>query len=197
MSSNNRSRAKQRPKRKVNLSGSNYLSRSNLTTTPGNPNMVLVLPELVGISTASASTTFAGNTTLNAGLLTNFATRFTLFDEYRILKFKFYMYPTSTGNGYASVYVDPLNSANPTSTTAQTNVSRMVPLSAQSAKGAITFVYNVSDFALLSYQPISTTTFAYGYFKVYTDAANYGNTLASGALIITRCDVTVEFRGLS
>lgn len=188
-----------RSRRAVNqlLASSSHLGRTNLATTPGNPNLTLVLPEVIGISAVVGTGTLATSTNLNAGLLTNFATRFQAFDEYRILKLKFYVYSLSTSQGYASVYVDPLSNAAPTSTTMQTNVAKWVPLNQGSAPKPYVFTYNVSDSALLAYQPIATTTFNVGFLKAYADTTNTGNNLATGNLLLIRADVTVEFRGLS
>lgn len=179
------------------LANSSRLGRPNLTTTPGNPNLVLVLPELIGMFASTGTAIIASNTNLTAGLLTNFGTRFAAFDEYRILKFKFFVYPLSAGQGYASVYVDPLSNAVPTATTIQTNVSKFIPLTEASAQRPYVFVYNVSDYSLLGYQPISTTTFNYGFLKVYTDVLTMGNSVNTGNQLMIRAEVTLELRGLA
>jgi len=170
---------------------------TRLAYTPGIPVVTMSMPEIVAVLDI-ATGGLASATNLTAGLLTNFATRFVTFDEYRILKFKFELLPTCPAGGMFVAYVDPLNSSVPTSTTAQTNTALSGNLNSASIRKPYTLIYMPRDTAMQAYQQISTTTFSYGYLKVFTDVNNFANQNTTFAKAIqVRAIITVQFRGFS
>jgi hypothetical protein len=181
----------------LNAALANSLVNGGAAFTPGVPSITMTLPELVGTFDI-ASSTCAGVVGLTAGLLTNFATRFVGFDEYRILRFVFQITPTCPSGGTAAAYVDPAGSGVPTATTAQTNVATFFNLNSAACSKPYILRYEPRDPALNIFQPITTTTFNYGYFKIYTDAANFANqNVTATRAFQVRAIITIQFRGLA
>jgi len=187
-----------RPRRKVTTSISTVGP-----FTPGVPDLIMTIPEVLPIASVAATATYAVSSPIQAGMMNSFATRFVAFDEYRIISCKFKFYPlgtnpgNSTGTGYADCWVEPLSTAAPTSATASQNVTVTVPLAQTGQPRPYVFHYKPKDFTLLEFQPIATTTYVIGNLKVYTDMANYGNTITTGNLLFIRAEFVVQFRGLA
>jgi hypothetical protein len=154
------------------------------------------IPEVIGIFAATSSL-INSTTSLTAGLITNFASRFAAFDEYRILKFVITIRPvTANVNGVLVAWVEPLSSGTPTATNAQTNVTNYLMLNNSHGK-AIRFSYQPADPGFQVFQPISTTSFVYGYLKQYTSTADFGSNLASATGTHVTAEIVIQFRGLA
>ena len=180
----------------LNARNANSLSVSGSPFTPSAPSLTMRIPELIGKYTATSGAV-SGNTQLTAALITNFATRFAAFDEYRILCFDFEIMPVSANTGTAMVWVEPLSNSAPTTATAQSNIGSFVNFHAACTKTPYKLRYAPTDSTLIGFQPISTTTFGYGYLKVFTNAADFASLAGNLDIIVVRAMITIQFRGLA
>lgn len=163
----------------------------NVPASPGDPALTIVVECNIGLF-AVAGATYASVTTLNAGIINNFAARFVAFDEYRIVGMDFDARMAILGPGILMLWVEPTDNSAPTLTTASQNIACAINMN--DATKVTRCHTRVTDFNQLAYSPIATTTYTIGYLKLFSNSANFGSTNAS---VNVHAFVTVQFRGFA
>jgi hypothetical protein len=140
--------------------------------------------------------------------VTNFATKWNGFDEYRIIKAVVKLTPITSSTGAFLAYFDENDATVPTLALAQAHCKTMFPISnaamaafmggrsRRDSDGSYRFVWRPSDVADLSWLPIASSAVV-ATFKVYTDAATLGAPVVATTILVLTTQLTVEFRGLA
>lgn len=183
-------------RRQQKVSNQSLLTASS-PYSPGTPASSMKIQGVIGkYTTIVTSGLIARTTAIEAGLISNFSTRFQAFDEYRIIKAVFEAYPCSSNNpGQINMWVEPLNSSTPTSASASTN--NVVSFSAGGNNKVTKLIYKPLDFAYLDWTPVATSTGAVGYFNVYSDNANFASSIVATDYLVVRVWLTLQFRGFA
>lgn len=162
----------------------------------GQPVTVLKMKGVPSII-ASAITSGVNNTNiaLSSAFIQNFAARFIGFSEFRIVRVKATCRNFSSQNlGIANMWFSEDDSTTPNSSKAldvyckQFNFSEIV--------NGTTMDYTPHDPAQQTWTLVSSGSPVIGYFKLYTDNANFGSPAVVTQLAIVTFTYTVQFRGL-
>jgi hypothetical protein len=145
------------------------------------------------VTTGVISSAFALEPTSKIG---DFGARFqSTFDEYMVTKVRLRIRPLTTATGVSSFFFDEKSSTAPT--LAMANERQSTILSHAQANSSSFKVMNFITRDLLDLQFTDITTGKIlGYFKVYTDTANFGAPIAVTALWIIEPEFTILFKGL-
>jgi hypothetical protein len=147
-------------------------------------------PETLTTSSGSIAQSIA----INPSLIADFATRFSGFHEWRIVKTEVKIRNFSSSNAGLLNFWFSSENATPTSS---------------SAINSRALRFNVSDITkdhILTYTPHDVedqnwtsvgTAFTSGYMKIYTDNPNYGASMTATPLSILDTTHTVQFRGFA
>lgn len=148
------------------------------------------------LATAITSGVINQNISLNqGGLLFNFPARFITFTEYRIIKVKATVKCFSTQNpGIALMWFSEDDTTTPTSAKALDAITKQFNLA--DVTGSHSVLYVPHDPAQQTWTLVSSGNPIIGYFKIYTDATNFGAGITALNVAIVTYDVTVQFRGL-
>lgn len=120
-------------------------------------------------------------------------------EEYRVLKAAFHVYPVQSTGGLTKVYLDESDTTGPTAQSAATKVGVLLDnnhLSSAVRRGGYVFRWqpqDPKDFDFLKASSISSNANPVC-LKFYTDG-NYGTTATSGLAFMVEVVLTVEFRG--
>jgi len=165
--------------------------------SPGQPGVVFPLEVFIGKLTTTVTTgVIASSTVIAASLVSNFASRFVAFDEYRIRKFEaIYQLCSSTNPGILNTWCEPLtsNTGAPVANDAKNN--RTVTFSASATDKTIRLPYNPRDDNVTIWNAISTTTTSCGNLKVYTNNADFGSSIVATDYVVVTGIIWIEFRG--
>jgi hypothetical protein len=150
--------------------------------------------------TAIVSTTIvtsgqvATNVTLSSAQIPNFATRFEGYDEFRIIKAEARMMCTSsTCTGIMNAWFVEDTVTTPSSALAFNTKKLQFNLSAVNRPHVLT--YSPHDPAQQTWTVVNGGAPAIGYFKLYTDTANFGAPAVVTICLVTNFYYTVQFRG--
>ncbi len=167
--------------------------------SPGNMPIRMKLECFVGKYTTVVGTgVISQMNAIQAGLITNFATRFAMFDEYRIESFLLRVdCSSSTNPGVINVWIESNASATslPTATDAKDN--KTLTFSAGDNARTHVLSFNPRNQNTQAWTPITTTTLSCGEFKIYTDNANYASTTVATDYCVVTGTMTVAFRGFA
>lgn len=129
----------------------------------------------------------------SANLLPNLATRFVGYDQFRIVKVKATIRMFSSSNpGLVIAYFDDTNAAPTGNASAFASSRRM---NASDVVKPIVLTYIPRDPAQQFWSTVSGGSATIGYFKTYTDAANYGSSTVATPYYLVEYESTVQFRG--
>lgn len=163
----------------------------------GQQKVVLVLPGFSSKYTTTVTTgVIANSLALSTSRISNFATRFgSTFDEYRILSVLVKLRSLSASTGISSFLFDEKDATAPDIDDANQRLGLRLPNT--NAAGSIlrAMRWRARDLLDLEYSPIGTVSTPV-YFKVYTDATNFGAPVAATDVWIAEFDFTIEFRGI-
>jgi hypothetical protein len=156
---------------------------------------VLKLEGIPSLLTTSGAGLINTVISLDITAVLGFATRFgSTFDEYRILATKCRITPVSAGSGVSKMWFDEKSAAAPTLNESQERTSQPLANTNTLTSAKRTMAWRARDLLDLQYTPIGTTVTPV-YFKVYTNAANWGAVINQPTWIVEPV-FTVEFRGL-
>jgi hypothetical protein len=120
-----------------------------------------------------------------------------VYDEYRILKIKFYVVPIGVGvAGATKVYVDENDSTVPNSASAGARVGALLPNSNANPKALHTFTWNAKDYTDLAYTSTGSPSFSPCFIKFFTNSTEYGTPNSAGDAWSVMYEMTVQFRGV-
>ncbi len=164
---------------------------STIPYSPGVPLTTLQVSANVRKFTTSGASSIALSIPIDNSNITNFS-RFTVYDEYRVTKVKFMIYPCRTDvSGSTCVWVEPQSSTVPNSTAAQTN--SVVQFSNSSATKVTTLTYVPTNFNYLTFVSTAATA-TVGYLNVYTNQSEFAAP-PSTDIFTMRAIYTIQFRG--
>lgn len=148
-------------------------------------------------STTVTTGVVAGSQAISVGNITNFASRFSMWQEYRIVKVELEwtcLSPTATGLFIG--WVDEKSSTVPTGTASLAAGSRVeFPLADTLRKHVLSWTPNsIED---LQYAQVGGGTITLGYAKTYTSNSLYGSPTTAIQVLLLRPRYTVQFRGLA
>jgi hypothetical protein len=150
----------------------------------GGPQLTTVTSGQVALSTA-----------LNSSIITNFAARFPGFSEFRISKCIAKMRCfASTSPGIMNAWFSEDDSGTASATIALRTVCKRFNLSDTGKCHELTYVPH--DPAQQTWTLVSSGAPTIGYFKLYTDNANFGSSIVATAVMLLEYEFDVQFRGL-
>jgi hypothetical protein len=133
---------------------------------------------------------------LSTAQITGFATRFgSTFDEYRILSVTMKVRAVSIATGISCTWFDEKSNASPTVNECYERTHLTVPNNNADPKSQFPMSWRAKDLLDLQYSPIATVSTP-AYWKIYSDAANFGAPVAVTPLWYVESDFLIEFRGL-
>jgi len=162
---------------------------------PGQPVCALkVQSGPIPLSTTVTTGLIALNAAINSGLVNAFATRFAAFNEWRIVKAKAHvMCFDSTNPGVISQwYESAQSSTTPNAVAAENAPAQRFNASAVDRTHDLSYVPH--DPGEQAWTPVGTA-FTSGNYKIYTDNANYGASIAAKGYLVVNFDLTFQFRG--
>ncbi len=132
-----------------------------------------------------------------SGNIPNLAARFqSTFKEFRIIGARLVsrLISSSSASGVVKLYLDEKSSAAPNAATAADAIGLEIPLVAYPDGRTVTLDWAAHDLADLDWEDTQSPGTAPVWFKLFTNAANFG--AAGGASISTTGALRVQFRGL-
>jgi len=151
------------------------------------------------LQVSSAGGGIAAGIIFNTDTLTAFSSYAAVFQEYRIRKFAVSVQPVGTGTaGVTAFYIqpDPASSSNLDITAVNSRQCLLLSNNSANPKSSVVLDYPIQAIDLLGFNHTGEATpFVYGYFLIYTDAANLGTTAAATCQWMIRFTVDIEFRG--
>ena len=130
-----------------------------------------------------------------AASIPNFATRFACYESFRIVK------ATATVNSFGStipgvykMWLDEDTSGAPSAAQALQTEVKPHSVSSTSRKS---LTYTPHDPQQQNFQQVAVGPNAYGYFKLYTDTANFGSPIVATPMFLVEISFTVQFRGFA
>lgn len=191
-------KTKQNNKKKQQQSSPNKRDNA-LMLKPEFKGQPVVAFKVKGTPTVIAAAVTSGvvnqNVTLNqGGLMFNFAARFVTFTEFRITKVKAVVKNFSSNNpGIGLMWFSEDDTTTPTANKALDALTHQFNFSDVVGKHALTYVPH--DPAQQTWTLVSSGNPIIGYFKLYSDATNFGTPIVATNLAIVTYDVTIQFRG--
>lgn len=175
---------------------------SALRLTPeykGQPVTVLKINADPLLITTTVGAGYSSTTSLAAGRMTSFSTRFQAFTEYRIIKVKATAQNFSSNNsGIANMWFTEDDNTSPSATSALD--AKALQYNYASTEKPLTLSYVPRDPAQQTWNVVSTAsglgTPIIGFFKHYTNITNFGCPSAATSLGSVTFVYTVQFRGL-
>jgi hypothetical protein len=167
--------------------------------TPGNAVQMMDIEVYVGKITTTVTTgAIAQAYAINAGLIANFGARFVAFDEYLLESFKLRV-DTCSSNlaGLLNIWFEPNIASTSAPAAADAKNNKTLTFSAGSNGKTHTLMFNPKNVVTQAWTPISTTTAAFGYLKVYTDAANFASSIVATDYAVLTGIMRVYFRGFA
>jgi hypothetical protein len=157
----------------------------------------VVLPGSPQLETTTVTTGLIQNAyPLNVTNINGFSTRFaSTFDEYRIVSVECKIIPIAASSGLTNFMWDEKSSAVPALSDAQERIGLRLANSNANPKSFRSMRWVAKTLDDLAFTPLGTTVTPV-YFKIYTDATNYGAPVASTSLFIVEPLFTIEFKGL-
>jgi len=195
MNKNNSNKRGRRPMKRAN---NNSRRLSDGPSYAGLDKFVVSLPSFIGVVSTTITTGVisdsVGVSPINQ--VESFAARFgSTFDEYRTLSARAKIRILAPSTCVTRFFWDEKSASNPTLADSAERVGKTLCNNSANPKSAATMSWRARDLLDLQYVAIGTN-FVPVYFKIYTDAANYGAPVAVTALVQVEIDITVEFRGL-
>jgi len=122
-------------------------------------------------------------------------TRYTnAWDEYRMLRCDFDIYPVVASTGICNFWYDEKSGATPTANEAQErDVNRV--LITNSFKNNHTYQWVPRDITDILYTPSSSTT-TVAYFKAFTNNTSWASTVVATAIFVVKPRFVIEWRGV-
>lgn len=165
--------------------------------TPGIKNTRLPIEFYIGKFATTVTTGVISLTqAIESVLIPSFSSRFSVFDEYLIESVLVRINTcSSTIPGLINVWFEPniSSSGAPNATDAKDN--KTLTFSASSCMNTHTLSFNPRNPGTQSWTPVSTSTTPIGYFKMYTDNANFASSTAATDYAVVTGVMTVCFRG--
>lgn len=163
---------------------------------PGDQVKTLILPAGT-FNLSSAASTGVINTAYTIDPVSNIAAWSTriqpLFDEYRVTKAVFEVYPVALTAGLTSMFFCDENIGTPTLTEAQQRMGALIKNNLQPYK-PLRYTWKLDDYTDATWR-LTSSSYQSSTFNVYTDLANFG-TPASTLVFIVRPIYTVQLRGI-
>lgn len=148
------------------------------------------VPEV--LSTTAVTGVIAEATTLSNALIPSLAAKWQAWLDHRIIKFRVKVTNfSSTNPGLISHWFDEESAATPTSALA---ISAKAKRFGASMIGTQTLEFTVRDPTQLNYSALGITT-NYGYYKLYTNNADFGASIAATQYLLKETECLVQFRG--
>lgn len=145
------------------------------------------------LSTTVTTGAIANIVTLSAANISNFASRFVTFEQFRIVKVRARVRNFSVQNpGILNMWYDSQQSSTPTATLATNAISKK--FNASSVEKEHTLVYTPHDPAEQAWSLVSAASGPIGYFKLYTDNSTYGSSIVATPYCLVEFDFTIQFR---
>ncbi len=153
-----------------------------------------VLADPIKLTTTVTTGVIANTTTLQASIITNFATRFQMWDENRLVRAVLEWRCFSSSNpGVVRGWVEPWDTATPT--LAMAEASEGITFSASDITRPHVLDFKIFDPSRLDFT--SGTSSVIGYVKTYTNNANYGASTVATDYLVLHIRLLFQFRGLS
>ncbi len=156
---------------------------SHIIFNSNGANSTTVTTGVIAVTTALTS----------ANLIPALSTRFAGYDQFRIVKVeaRLRMF-SSTNPGLVIMYFDDTNAA-PTGNAA--SFASSVKMNASDISGCRSLTYVPHDPAQQFWSTVAGGSATIGYFKLYTDNANFGSSIVATPYCIVEFYSTVQFRG--
>jgi hypothetical protein len=137
----------------------------------------------------------ANTTTLSNALISNFATRFALWDEYRVIKVEAIVRLFSTTNpGQLNMWYDIPSTAGAAPALADSRKNRALRFSASAVMQTRRLVFTPTDPTLQLWNP-NSLGLTIGVFKLFTNNADYGASIVATQYCDVTFKMTIQFRG--
>jgi hypothetical protein len=167
--------------------------------TPGNTVVKLPIEVFIGKITTTVTTGVISQAyAVQAAMIANFSSRFVLFDEYLIEWFKLRI-DTSSSNlaGILNIWFEPNIASTSAPSAADAKNNKTLTFAAGSNERTHTLRFNPKNAVTQSWTPISTTTAAIGYLKVYTNATDFASSIVATDYAVLTGIMQVAFRGFA
>jgi hypothetical protein len=146
-------------------------------------------------STTVTTGVIAAVQTMDSSQVTNWATRFEVFDEYRVVRVEVEILTFSTVNpGVINCWFDEDSSAAPTATGAQERATKR--FAASSASQTHKMVWIPRDINDMIFNPIASGSGEVN-FNLYTNNTNFGSSIVATPYVTVSAYLLVQFRGLA
>jgi hypothetical protein len=153
-----------------------------------------MLTYLAPLSTTVTTGVIAVTTSINPGILANFATRFAGYSEFRIVKAEAIIRCFSSVNpGTILQWFSEDDTAAPTSAKAFNVISKGFSASAVIPEHRLT--YTPHDPAQQTWTLVASGAPVIGYHKIYTDNATFGSSIVATQYLSVAYELTVQLRG--
>jgi hypothetical protein len=147
------------------------------------------------LSTTVTTGLIANTTTLTNALISNFATRFALWDEYRVIKVEAIVRLFSTSNpGQLNMWFDIPTTAGAAPALADSRKNRAQRFSASAVMQTRRLAFTPTDPTLQLWEPLATGL-TIGVFKLFTNNADYGASTVATQYCEVTFRMTLQFRG--
>lgn len=137
----------------------------------------------------------ATTTAITTALVSNFSTRFAMWDEYRITRVRVLFRNFSSANpGLVRAWIEPRSTATPTLAIAE--ASEGLAFNASDITKGHLLDYKLMDPVLSDFTQVGTTQ-NIGNINWFTNNANYGSSTVATDYFLVHIEFVVQFRGLA
>jgi hypothetical protein len=120
-----------------------------------------------------------------------------VYDEYRILKIKFFITALNPAMvGSTKVYIDENDATVPNSASAAARVGALLPNASANPKSYRVMTWSAKDYTDLSYTSTGSPSFSPCFLKLFTNSTEYGTPNSGGDAFEVMYTMTVQFRGV-
>ena len=163
---------------------------------PGQQVGVFKIPcDPIKATTTVTTGQIATTTNITTGLISNFGTRFAMWDEYRITRVMVFFRCFSSSNpGVIRAWIEPRASTTPTLAIAE--ASEGLAFNASDVTRDHILDYKIMDPVYVDFTQVGTTQ-GVGWINWFTNNANYGSSAAATDYFMAHIVCTIQFRGLA